>query len=96
MMTDCNTRGLMGHFTAHDLPGWGYNYYQLDNVVGPVSTMMACPDNNKTEAFVPVHGDNFMLRYNSQLPIVVYAPNGIEVRYRIWSASEPLQSALEQ
>lgn len=96
MMTDCNTRGLMGDFTKKDLSGWGYSYYQLDNVAGPIATMMACPDNTKKEAFVPVQGDNFIQRYNSKLPVVVYAPKGVEVRYRIWSASEQLQSALEQ
>ena len=96
MMTDCNTRGLMGNFSEHELAGWGYTYYQLGNVTGPVSTMMACPDDSKTEAFVPVQGDNFTLRYNSKLPIVVYAPKDVEVRYRIWSASEQLQSAIEQ
>ena len=96
MMTDCNTRGLLGNFTVQDVRGWGYNYYPLDNVAGPVSTMMACPDHTKIEAFVPVQGDNFILRYNSKLPIVVYAPKGIEVRYRVWSASEQLQSAVEQ
>ena len=96
MMTDCNTRALMGEFTKKDLPGWGYSYYQLDNVAGPIATMMACPDNTKQEAFVPVQGDNLTLAYNSKLPVVVYAPKGVQVRYRIWSASEPLQSALEQ
>ena len=95
-MTDCNTRGLMGDFTKKDLSGWGYSYYQLDNVAGPIATMMACPDNTKKEAFVQVQGDNFTLGYNSKLPVVVYAPKGVEVRYRVWSASEQLQSALEQ
>ena len=26
------------------------------------------------------------VRYNSRLPVGVYAPEGVEVRYRIWSA----------
>lgn len=96
METDCNTRSLMGKFTEHNLSGWGYSYYQLDDVGGPISTMMACPEDSKKEAFVPVHGNNFTLRYNSKLPIVVYAPKDIEVHYRIWSASEQLQSATAQ
>lgn len=96
MMTDCNTRALLGSLTAQDLSGWGYSYYQLENVAGPISTLMACPDNTQTEAFVPVQGDNFTLRYNSKLPIVVYAPKDLEVRYRVWSASEQLQSAIKQ
>ena len=33
------------------------------------------------------------VRYNSRLPIVVYAPSGYEVRYRIWSASETTHKA---
>ena len=31
-------------------------------------------------------GEAFLIRYNSRLPIVVYAREGVEVRYRIWSA----------
>lgn len=96
MLTDCNTRSLMGSFTAQDLAGWGYTYYQLDNVEGPISTLMACPDDSKIEAFVPVYGDNFTLRYNSKLPIVVYAPNDVEVRYRVWTGSKTLTPAVKQ
>ena len=38
-------------------------------------------------------GDGFMLRYNSKLPIVLYVPKGVEVRYRIWSASKQIKQA---
>jgi ecotin len=31
-------------------------------------------------------GEPRLFRYNSRLPIVVYAPEGVEIRYRIWSA----------
>jgi ecotin len=27
-----------------------------------------------------------LIRYNSRLPVVVYVPEGVEVRYRIWRA----------
>jgi len=27
-----------------------------------------------------------LVRYNSRLPIVVYAPEGVEVRFRTWRA----------
>ena len=33
------------------------------------------------------HGEPYLIRYNSRLPIVVYAPEGVEVRYRLWIAS---------
>lgn len=96
MLTDCNTRSLMGNFTAQDLQGWGYTYYQLGDVSDPITTLMACPDDTKIQAFVPVMGDNFTLRYNSKLPIVIYAPDDVEVRYRIWTGSKALKSAIQQ
>jgi len=29
-----------------------------------------------------------MIRYNSRLPVVIYSPEGVEIRYRIWEAGE--------
>ena len=60
------------------------------------STMMACPDGKAHPEFVPVVGEGFMLRYNSKLPIVVYVPKDIEVRYRIWSASKQIKQAVSE
>ena len=51
-----------------------------------MSTMMACPDNTTVEAFVPVRGEGTFLRYNSKLPVVVFVPEGFELRWRIWQA----------
>ncbi|EKT4467673.1 serine protease inhibitor ecotin [Pseudomonas putida] len=93
LTVDCNKQRLGGKLEEHNLEGWGYSYYRLEKVAGPMSTLMACPDGKKTEAFVPVVGEGFMLRYNSKLPVVVYVPEGIEVRYRVWSASEDVQKA---
>ncbi|MFJ4452922.1 serine protease inhibitor ecotin [Pseudomonas sp. NPDC089392] len=93
LLVDCNRQRLGGSLEERTLEGWGYNYYRLNKVSGPVSTLMACPDGKKTKAFVPVVGDGFMLRYNSKLPVVVYAPKDVEVRYRVWSASQDVQKA---
>ncbi|EJN37372.1 serine protease inhibitor ecotin [Pseudomonas sp. GM84] len=93
LQVDCNRQRLAGSLEERTLEGWGYTYYRLDKVGGPASTLMACPDGKKTEAFVPVVGEGFMLRYNSKLPVVVYVPDGVEVRYRVWSASEDVQKA---
>lgn len=57
---------------------------------------MACPDGKSKKAFVPVVGDGFMLRYNSKLPIVLYVPKDVEVRYRIWSASDKVEKAVQE
>lgn len=93
LQVDCNRQRLGGSLEERTLDGWGYSYYRLDKVSGPASTLMACPDGKHTEAFVPVVGEGFMLRYNSKLPVVVYVPKDVEVRYRIWSAAQDVQKA---
>ncbi len=93
MQTDCNTRAMTGTLQERVLDGWGYTYYELSDVKGPMSTLMACPDNSTVEAFVPVRGEGSLLRYNSKLPVVVYAPENIEVRYRFWAADAVLKVA---
>lgn len=91
---DCNQHRLGGELSQKTLEGWGYDYYRFDNVTSPVSTMMACPDGKKTEKFVTAYlGDHSLLRYNSKLPIVVYTPENIEVKYRLWKADEKIDDA---
>jgi len=96
LTVDCNNPRLGGILEEKNLEGWGYPFYRMDKVIGPMSTLMACPDGKRTEAFVPVVGDGFMLRYNSKLPIVLYVPKDIEVRYRIWSASDKVEKAVQE
>lgn len=92
---DCNAHRLGGQLTSKTLEGWGYDYYVFDKVTSPVSTMMACPDGKKTAKFVTASlGEHSLLRYNSKLPIVVYTPANIEVKYRIWKADEKVESAV--
>jgi ecotin len=93
---DCNRQRLGGILDEKNLEGWGYPFYRLEKVIGPMSTLMACPDGKRQQDFVPVIGDGFMLRYNSKLPIVLYVPKDIEVRYRVWSASSKVEKAVEE
>ena len=64
--------------------------------IGPLaSTMMACPDGKKEKKFVTAYlGDAGMLRYNSKLPIVVYTPDNVDVKYRVWKAEEKIDNAV--
>ena len=39
-------------------------------------------------------GDTGMLRYNSKLPIVVYTPDNVDVKYRIWKAEEKINNTV--
>ena len=94
LQVDCNKQRLGGKLEEKTLEGWGYPMYRLNKITGPMSTLRACPDSKTHPEFVSVTGDGFMLRYNSKLPIVLYVPKDIEVRYRIWSASKQIKQAV--
>jgi len=92
-LTDGVNRVRLGsRIETRNLQGWGYTYYEVTGPSQTLSTLMAPPEGApQVETFVtaaPV-----LVRYNSRLPIVVYAPSGYEIRYRIWQASETTQTA---
>ncbi len=93
LKVDCNRHSLGGKFEQKTLEGWGYDYYVLNDVQGGISTMMACPDGKKTETFITVNSATRYERYNSKLPIVVYTPKDVQVRYRIWTADNTYKVA---
>jgi len=94
LLVDCNRTWFGGNLEKRVVQGWGFRYFVLENVGPPASTMMGCPpEQEKSEAFVPVRGEGFLLRYNSKLPVVTYVPKGFEVRYRIWVAGEEVRLA---
>jgi ecotin len=89
---DCNKHWFNGKLSEEVLQGWGYPYFVLKDLGGPLSTRMACLTKQKPkEAFVPVQSEQNLIPYNSQLPIVVYVPTDFEVHYRIWTASAVLR-----
>ena len=94
MEVDCNKTWFGADLEHRVAEGWGYPFYVVDKIGPAAVTLMACPpDSEMTDAFVSVRGEGFLLRYNSKLPVVVYVPNGFEVRYRIWSAGAETSSA---
>jgi ecotin len=93
MLTDGVNQVRLGDaIEARTLEGWGYTYYEVNGSSATISTLMAAPEGApKVKAFVTTAP--LQIRYNSRLPIVVYAPSGYEVRYRIWNASESTHKA---
>jgi ecotin len=91
-----NTHFFAGRIQAMDIPGWGFTRYVVDDLGPMAGTLMAGPNNEpNVQRFVPLGGDPYLIRYNSRLPIVIYVPEGAEVRYRIWQATPEYQSAQE-
>jgi len=75
-----------GQIQQETIKGWGFPRY-IVNEIGPMAgTRMAIdPNAPKVNRFITLGGEPYLIRYNSRLPIVMYAPEGVEVRYRIWS-----------
>jgi ecotin len=78
-----------GKIEASTIKGWGFTRYDV-NELGPMAGTLIAADPNepKLNRFITLGGDPYLVRYNSKLPIVVYVPEGVEVRYRIWTAGE--------
>jgi ecotin len=74
-----------GKIEKETIQGWGFPKYTLKKLGPMAGTLMAVdPNEPKVERFITIGGEPFIIRYNSRLPIVVYVPKGVEVRYRIW------------
>ena len=84
---EVNTYFFGGQIEKETIKGWGYPRYTIKRL-GPMGgTLKAVdPTKPKVDRFITLSGEPYLIRYNSRLPIVVYVPEGIEVRYRIWKA----------
>jgi ecotin len=76
-----------GTLETENIPGWGYDRYILRKLGPMAGTLMAVdPGAPLVERFITTGGGLRLFRYNSRLPIAVYVPAGVEVRYRLWRA----------
>ncbi len=92
MLTDgVNQIRLASSIEALPLTGWGYTYYEVTGKDLTLSTLMAVPEGTRqVESFV--RGESILISYNSRLPVVIYAPQGYEIRYRIWSTTDHFEA----
>jgi ecotin len=82
-----------GTIEKETIKGWGYPRYIVSKIGPMAGTLMAVdPDAPKVARFITLGGEPYIIRYNSRLPIVVYVPEGVEVRYRIWTTKTELKS----
>lgn len=84
---DCNHQTLTGQFKENILEGWGYSYYIFETNGQIASTRMMC---HEPETIKFITGQGEIVRYNSRMPLVVYLPKGIGLKYRVWSAGQML------
>ncbi len=93
---DRNRYFFGGRIAEETIEGWGFPRYVV-SPLGPLAgTRMAVdPNAPKVNRFITLGGEPYLIRYNSRLPVVVYAPEGVEVRYRVWSAA-PEARAMEK
>jgi ecotin len=84
---EVNTYFFGGHIEKETIEGWGYPRYTVKKIGSMGGTLMAVdPNASKVDRFITLGGEPYFIRYNSRLPIVVYVPKGVEVRYRTWRA----------
>jgi ecotin len=84
---DVNQYFFGGQIKSESIVGWGFTRYVVSELGPMAGTLMAVdPDAPKVKRFIRLGGAPFLIKYNSRLPVVVYVPEGVEVRYRIWQA----------
>ena len=94
VQTDAQNRYFFGgQIVEETIEGWGFPRLVV-SALGPMAgTLIAVdPAAPKVARFVTLGGEPFLIRYNSRLPVVVYVPEGVEVRYRIWTAGPELRA----
>jgi ecotin len=81
-----------GTLETVNIEGWGFDYRILRKLGPMAGTLMAVdPNVLKVDRFIAIGGEPQLLRYNSRLPLVIYVPEGVEVRYRVWRAGVELK-----
>lgn len=88
-LTDnCNQYNLIGKIEKNSIMGMDFAYYIIESNGEIISTRKACQDDKKKKKFVT--GATRIIDYNSSLPIVLFVPKGIEVRYKIWQTDHQI------
>lgn len=90
METDgVNLYSIASKLVEKNLEGWAYSFYEISD--GPVKMTAMKPGTTPVIKFV--QAPSLLTQYIISRPIVIYAPAGYEIRYRIWRAEETFHTA---
>jgi len=94
VQTDVKNRYFLGgKIEQQTIKGFGYTSYKVSKIGPMAGTLIAVnPDEPKVDRFITLGGEPYLIRYNSKLPVVVYVPDGAEVRYRIWRTGAEMKT----
>lgn len=93
---EVNRYFFAGKLREVNIEGWGFTRHLLAELGPMAGTLIALdPGVPLVDRFVTLGGEPQLLRYNSRLPLVVYVPEGVEVRHRIWRAAPEIQPVPE-
>jgi Serine protease inhibitor ecotin len=88
-----NIHHFVGKIEEETIKGWGFTRYKVSKLGPMIQTLMGVdPNAPEVTRFITLLGDPYFIRYNSLVPIVVYVPEGVEVRYRIWTAGAEVKT----
>jgi len=93
-LVDCNRHRLSGDFLEKQVEGFGVSYYLFEGSGAVFSTKMGCPDYEKQIEFIA--SSSIRVIHNEKTPLVLYVPEGLEIRYSIWENTGSEQKALKQ
>lgn len=80
-----NRHFLAGTLTEETIEGWGYPKYVVKSNGRIGGTLIGVPVGEpKVTKFVALRSGPNLFRYSSKLPLVVYAPEGFIVKFRVW------------
>lgn len=91
---DCNSYSMMGVIEEKVLDGYGYTYYNVMTEEKLMGTMRGCLDGVKTTKFISTQP--IIIRYNSNIPIVIYTPENVQVRYKVYATDNKWEFARQQ
>ena len=83
MNVDCNRTWLLANLEEKTLEGYGYDYFVLNEPINIASTRMWCATGKRENKFITLSNVE-LIRYNSKLPIILYVPKDIDVKYKLW------------